>query len=159
MLALGMAALATPPTFGATAPPPFVTGQPTPVIVENPEDIAKAAGIQQPYVRQGACKFLGSNCTDDSLQILSSQRLVIEFVSGECVIGNVSPLSVSLVVTTSGAIARHHLSVQQTTEPKFSQLVRVYADPSSTLTFSVNAPSATAGSCVWALSGQAVAVP
>lgn len=62
------------------------TPMPTPVIVTNPADIAKAEGIQQPYQAQAHCNFAKAfpDACNATITSPPSQRLVIEFVSVSC---------------------------------------------------------------------------
>ena len=89
VLAAGLLASVTPPIFAAAGPPPFVTGQATPVIVQNPTtnpapttvvnpaDFAKAEGIQQPYQNSVFCSESNSATCSASFKSPTNQRLVV----------------------------------------------------------------------------------
>src|SRR6516225_850471 len=78
------------------------------VTVDNPEDIAKAEGIQTPFQTEEACDFKGTTCLVAFNILPPSQRLVIEFLSGACgVIGNNVISLVRLTTTVSGVAANH----------------------------------------------------
>jgi hypothetical protein len=141
----------------------------TPVTVVNPEDIAKAEGIQQPYQTRAFCTFTTSDPHNCFAEIFSpqSQRLVIEFVSGSCAIpasdGN-NVLTATIGTTSGGNFVDHTLvtqppvpTLQGTEFVIMSQQVRLYADPSSIIQFSVNTASVSnPDNCQFNLSGQAV---
>jgi hypothetical protein len=91
VLALGLLALATPPTFGASGPPPFVSGQPTPVIVENP---ATSPAITSSVDDPGRTAYQSTltpdchhnpNCTATFSAVPAGHRLVIQHVSGNAI--------------------------------------------------------------------------
>ena len=133
---------------------------PKPVIVTNPTDIAKAAGIQQPYQARADCNFAKSfpDACDATIATPPSQRLVIEFVSASC--GLASRVTVIQLGTfVNGGQVFHKLI------PNLgyvaSQQVRIYADPSSNILFNVLSvkPETPAANCFFSISGQAVSVP
>jgi len=133
----------------------------TPVTVVNPADIAKAEGIQQPYSNIISCSFdkLFGGC-GAAITAPPSQRLVIEFVSGFCQFSNASNSLrvVQLFVNTGGGDeVGNILSIQA--PGTISQLVRLYADPSSQVRFDALAFSGDSGGCFFTVSGQAVTVP
>jgi hypothetical protein len=133
----------------------------TPVTVVNPADIAKAEGIQQPYSNIISCSFdkLFGGC-GAAITAPPSQRLVIEFVSGFCQFSNASNSLrvVQLFIKTGGGDeVGNVLSIQA--PGTISQLVRLYADPSSEVRFDALAFSGVSGGCFFTVSGQAVAVP
>jgi hypothetical protein len=139
----------------------------TPVTVVNPGDIAKAEGIQQPYQANVSCTFGQAfpfnNSCDTNFGTPSSQRLVIEFVSGQCPLEANNIVTEAAILTTvgGGGTIRHYLSVQQpSSQPStISQPVRIYADPSSTIFFEVITLNPNKFGCQFSVSGQAITVP
>jgi hypothetical protein len=144
----------------------------TPVTVVNPADIAKAEGIQQPYQARTFCTFTTSDPLNCLATISSpqSQRLVIEFVSGNCAIaasnGN-NILTATIGTIIGGNFVDHTLApqppvptLQGTQFVNISQQVRLYADPLTIIQFHVNTVNpSTQENCQFNLSGQAVTVP
>jgi hypothetical protein len=125
-------------------------------------DIAKAQGAQQPFGVQLSCKFnLFEQCVVNT-PVPPSQRLVIEFVTARCETTTPSPSVASAFLSTAvgpNAVAVYFLRLQQQGPAQVvSELVKIYADPATTVTFTAGANS-QAGSCVVSLSGQQVGVP
>jgi hypothetical protein len=115
VLALGLLPLTTATTFGASGPPPFVTGQPTPVIVQNPaSNPAPVAVTNDPgrsayqSTRSVVVPFNFCGDTDTHVCFLqfpavpAGHRLVVQNISGEFVF-NAAPKSIKVTLTHGGA--------------------------------------------------------
>jgi hypothetical protein len=141
------------------------------VTVVNPGDFAKAEGIQQPYQTYATCSFGGGGFEDQecdvTIQTPATQRLVIEFVTGQCsLVGNNGIYNAIIGTTAGGNFVAHYLAVQPrsfpapgngTLQQTISQQLRIYADPLSTIEFNVFASGPnTPEVCFFTLSGQAV---
>jgi hypothetical protein len=146
-----------------------------PVTVVNPADIAKAEGIQNPHQAEATCIFIDnlpfSNC-DAFIETPASQRLVIEFVSGACLMfTNNNVRAAGITTSVGGNSVTHILATQAPTsvsgfqggdeqEVNISQQVRIYADAHTTIHLSVTTwNSNNIFSCGFSVSGQAVTVP
>lgn len=136
----------------------------TPVTVVNPSDIAKAEGIQHPYQAGIPCAFgatgIPSSCSG-SLTAPPAQRLVIEFVSATCGLNpGVAIIGATLGTSVSGSFVTHSFAAPAPSSENLGQQVRLYADPGSTLEFSLDLSAVNpGGGCIVSVSGQAVAVP
>src|SRR5262249_45395798 len=100
-----------------------------------------------------------------TITVPPTQRLVIEFVTGNCELNpgiQIAFVDLSTVVG-GGSPVSHTLNAQptQTSNSIISQQVRIYADPSSTIGFLAlsGAGTNTGAVCDFSVSGQAVAVP
>jgi hypothetical protein len=140
--------------------------EPVPVVLENGAaiagDIAKAQGAQQPFGVQLSCKFGGFGQCVANAPVSPSARLVIEFVTARCETTSPSPIvSAASLTTTVGpnAAAVHWLRLQvQGPAQVVSELVKIYADPGTTVSFTA-AATTQFGDCIITLSGQMVSVP
>ena len=150
----------------------------TPVTVVNPADIAKAQGIQQPFVSTINCSAAGGfgvRCRG-STSVPAGQRWVIEYVSASCLIDNSSQAvsSVYISASTGGSGTIHYLAIPDhigavgdsgfsINVVQFGQAVRIYADAGSSVQFAMGTTGATGFSgypfCSAVISGQAVSVP
>jgi hypothetical protein len=138
----------------------------TPVTVVNPADIAKAEGIQHPYqMGEIDCPFDPPflNACLGHLNTPPTQRLVIEFVSAACGLDAGVTFTRASITTNVGAGIQgvtHHLAVPAPPSANISQLVRIYADPATTMSFSVETTANNPGAaCIFSLSGQTIDVP
>jgi hypothetical protein len=141
----------------------------TPVTVVNPADIAKAEGIQTPFQGFARCDFSIDLCTGQ-ISIPLSQRLVIEFVTGSCLVtGNNVISRVTMTTFSAGIDVTHDLNKNAPAPAAngtlgrvaVSELVRAYADAGSGAVgfeFDSSGPNDGFG-CVFTVSGQLVAVP
>jgi hypothetical protein len=136
----------------------------TPVTVVNPADIAKAEEIQQPYADAISCTFtnncpqFGNSCQGKA-SVPATQRLILEFVAGGCTQSRT--INFIQIRTQFSADIFSDLGYQLVLQPPvnpISQPVRLYAFPSTEISFFVSADPG-AGSCSLVFSGQAVAVP
>lgn len=142
-----------------------------PVTVVNPADIAKALGIQHPYQKEVLCQWPNdNNHCDVSFTSPTNQRLVFEYISGQC---NLNPgmqiLDVNVITIAGGARAVHNLGIVNPAGGNFfgnvlvsfGQTVRLYADQGTQV--EVTVLESNVGNnlqvCTFALSGQAVNVP
>jgi hypothetical protein len=141
---------------------------PLQVTVVNPADIAKAEGIQHPFQTNFSCVFSGyPNFCGNSFQTPASQRLVIEFISGDCDLDyGIGIYSVTVDTEVGGKLYGHVLSVQAPVSygnrPKtISQPVRLYADPNTRIQIfvSLTGNNPIGWTCSFGVSGQAVDVP
>jgi hypothetical protein len=132
----------------------------TPVTVVNPEEIAKAEGIQQPFQNTTSCTLISAPATCvATLPTPATQRLVIEFVSGFCDRSAVNFFTINISTAAGGSVT-HFLVANPQLRVAASQLVRIYADPSTNIQFTVEAGDFDTGKlCQFTVSGQAVSVP
>jgi hypothetical protein len=141
----------------------------TPVTVVNPADIAKSEGIQHPYQTEVQCLFENnSNVCFTSFTSPTSQRLVFEFISGQCFLNSAQDL-ISLFISTTigGQSAQHFISSPPSRTffggmiVNFGQAVRIYADQNTTINFEANSSdfANSSNSCNLTISGQAIDVP
>ena len=144
------------------APPP---APPSPVIVTNPRDIAKAEGIQTPFQVDIFCDWdRGSGCTGYA-HVPANQRLVIEYVSGYCDFTDNQMMAKAVVETSTGTnFVDHYLTVPRVTGfASFGQVVRLYASPDTDITVrggvTPGIPEVSKPVCNFSLSGQVIAVP
>jgi hypothetical protein len=147
----------------------------TPVQVTNPADIAKAEGIQLPFMQQIDCvagNKAGSNHCNGSFQFASTERVVIEYASSHCVQTDGAQITEMLVGTTvNGATASSEINVLNPSGVSadgqsivsVGEPVRLYSDAGSTVTVeaqTTRTPGANLPlSCTFVLSGQSVSVP
>jgi hypothetical protein len=140
----------------------------TPVTVVNPADIAKAEGIQTPFAASSECTFSGFVC-DGTIAVPPSQRLVIEFVTNECIVTGNNVISFPHIVTLLGGLHTQHTLIASAPVSNpggtagvvtVSQLVRLYADAGSSVAFQFVSSGLNDGNvCDFSVSGQLVAVP
>ena len=145
------------------APLPVTVVNPTPlsVTVANPGDIAKAEGIQRPYQAWGDCNYgkPTPGACNFTVTTPPAQRIVIEFASALCVMGADQVIDMSISTTVADQTAVHHM--EGSPGPNgFTRVVKLYADPSTTILFnSVSRNTSNKTSfCSFSLSGQAVSV-
>jgi len=169
-----LAATGGSPTF-LTNPTPVIiqnpTTNPAPATIVNPADIAKAEGIQHPYQVNVRCQWKGGNGCDqiDPVKAPATQRLVIEYASGLCVMDvGLQVAGVDIQTTAGGVIATHQLTVVDPVgvtrggfpHVSFGQTVRLYVDPNTNVNIEVLSSNvSTFADCDIALSGQAIDVP
>lgn len=133
-----------------------------PVVIENSAaistDIAKAQGVQQPFGVPQSCNWNLGTCSV-SMPVPASMRLVIEFVTASCGGSSPSPSVFSARLTTTvgpNTAANYELRLHQ--QALVSELVKIYADPATTVTFTAFSQNQFGG-CSISLSGQLVSVP
>ena len=166
-----------PVTLNPAAPNPVTIvnpagAPPSTVTVANPvtaADIAKALGIGQPVMFSTG---LGNTGVSTKFQVPAAQRLVIEYVSGSCFVGNASIDELAIVVRDAAGHAVASTAVNLSVSSigsgsqafaAFGHLARVYANPGTAVTFEVIRSEGGGGSsgsfCDTYFSGQLVAVP
>ena len=143
----------------------------TPVTVVNPADIAKAEGIQHPYQNDVICDFSsGAQACSASFTSPTNQRLVLEYISGNCGLASGLQLTQIGITTQLGEqfhTEQHLLAVPAgvtsfgAQEFTFGQTVRLYADQNSTIEASAvaNNLNSNVSFCRIVFSGQAIDVP
>ena len=142
-----------------------------PVTVVNPADIAKAEGIQHPYQHEAQCGFGGGSSCVSSFNTPPNQRLVFEYISGVCAFPPGQKLSQVVVSTQAGGEGvTHRLGIidhagvadsDGTLVVPFGQIVRIYADQSTTVLVQGVGPRGTSNiqTCAFIFSGQAIDGP
>jgi hypothetical protein len=144
VLTLGLLALATPPTFGASGPPPFVTGTPTPVIVQNPSTSPAPVRDQDnparhPFATSCGASTKGSIVVCLTPAIPAGQEVVIETISFNG-FGDPGNSTVGFVVSTTTAGSSLDMRLNYISDSGNSpsaasygaiQPLRLYADPGS----------------------------
>ena len=156
---------------------------PNPVTVANPTDIAKAMGIQHPFMFEARALFSDNFCTVTA-NVPAKQRAVIETVSGstnlpagtqllfaEVVTNTQASLTSPNVNPNAGADVQHEIVIPDhvgTPDGKgnqfvaFSQTLRAYADQGSVIFISMGTPSPGPNPvpfCFVSVSGQLIDVP
>ena len=121
------------------------TVPPSTVNVGNPAALA-AANAQAIGVGTPAAFSVGTSSTAFSVPV--GKRFVIEYVSGACT--GPSEGFTGIFVSTNGVFNHHYFAVGSNSSVSFSHLVKIYADPGSTVSQEL------AGNCIFTLSGQLV---
>src|SRR6266446_8749777 len=117
VLALGFAAIAASwgSTPGFSAPAPVASNSSLLVPALNALDTLTTVQSPQIYQDNFVCSFArseGTECTSDTKIFPSSQRLIIEFVSGVCALVTNNSITEAGIFTVVGdQPARHSLSV------------------------------------------------
>lgn len=166
-LLLALAAFAT--QLNLISPPGAAAIGSTPVKITNPEDVAKAEGLGQPFQTSITCTGPAPAQSCEGVKAVpASKRWVIELVTYQCFAGGTDIFLVSLQTTVAGTTVFHILSIPDRhldgdaqgiyTQ---AQAVRVYADAASTIVFGASAvvTSGNPPHCEVTLSGQSVTVP
>ena len=137
--------------------------------ITNAADLAKALGIGQPVMFSSSLTDNGG--ISSKFHVPANQRLIIEYVSGSCFVGNAEIDELEVVVQTSGQViagtavdlAVSALGAGNQTTAAFGHLARIYAGPGTDVDFEVTSSAggggSTAFSCSVHFSGQLVSVP
>jgi hypothetical protein len=137
--------------------------EPVPVTLTNSSalsaDIARAQGLDQPVGIPLSCSFNLGTCVT-SFPVPASERLVIEFVTASCGSALNSVFSARLTTTVGpNAPTAYDLRLhEQGPGQVISQVVKIYADAGTSLTFTALSDSQIGG-CTISLAGQEVSVP
>ena len=140
------------------------------VSITNPADLAKAMGIQHPWQVGTFCKWNGGNgCTVfDKIRAPANQRIIIEYVSGGCLLDTgLQVADVNIQTTVGTAIVTHEVPVINPAgvvrggqDISFGQMVRIYVDQNKNIDLEVTSTNvSSSAACFLALSGQAIDVP
>ena len=140
----------------------------TPVTVVNSNDLAKAQGIQHPIQFVIFCPFAsGSTACGGNFSVPASQRLIIEFVSVNCISMPAANRMAALILQVSNGANFTEYTLNLVDHSPIagiltaSQPMKVYADPGTTLggVALTESGNTAATQCFFNVAGQAIDIP